>query len=60
MAQIQQPHKEHVQEGRKGERKVGGRQEGIDQSHSQWQNITGRKTTSILIITVVIQQIHVI
>lgn len=35
MAQIQQPHKEHVQEGRRGERKVGGRQEGIDQSHSQ-------------------------
>ena len=39
--------------------KVGGREEGTDQSHSQWQNITGRKNTRILLITVVIQ-VHVI
>ena len=60
IAQIQQPHKEHMQEGRKEGRKVGGREEGTDQSHLQCQNITGRKNTGILIITVAIQQIHVI
>ena len=46
---------------RKERRKKGGREgRRENQSHLQWQNITGRKNIGILIITVVIQQIHVI
>lgn len=60
MAQIQQPHKEHTQKGKEG-RKVGGREEGdrpISLTVAKYYR--QEKIPKVLIITVVIQQIHVI